>query len=153
MRKASSSSRILRIAVRAGVVLGAALAICITGVVGYENVAALRSAEASASLLARGKDVFARNCALCHGENLAGHAKGAPLDAPPLDKPGFAFFFYTMPKDMEGFIAGLAGSGRGNMPPFQGVLSHEDLASAAYYIGRVNLGRVGGSREQAPSGR
>lgn len=145
----TSLLRIARMLARAGVVLLAALAIGIAGVVGYEYAAARRSDAEEASLLVHGKDVFSRNCVLCHGANLAGHVPGAPLDAPPLKKFGFAFWYSAMPKDMEKFIAGLAGSGRGKMPPFQAILPPEDLASVAFYIRQVNRGRAGGPKEAA----
>ncbi len=79
---------------------------------------------------------------------MQGHVRGAIVDAPPLDKPGFAFWFYAMPKDMEGFIAGLVGSGRRQMPAFGQALTPADLRSLAVHIHRVNIGAVLAPGEQ-----
>jgi mono/diheme cytochrome c family protein len=45
-----------------------------------------------------------------------------------------------MPKDMEGFLAGLIGTGRGQMPAFQALLTAEQRAAVAAYLRQVNTG-------------
>jgi mono/diheme cytochrome c family protein len=115
----------------------AILLVFVAGLVAYEHAAA--KPEAEERLAAdEGRMLFIANCIPCHGANLQGHVPNAPFDAPPLRKPGFAFYFYTMPKDMEGFIAGLIGTGRGQMPPFQKVLKPDQRAALAAFLRRVN---------------
>lgn len=117
----------------------AALAILACGVVGYEYAVGWRSQQEQERLVARGRALFDTYCARCHGEAMQGHVANAPADAPPLRKPGFAFWYAVMPKDMEGFIAGLIGTGRGRMPPFSSVLTEGDRTGLAAYIHRRNL--------------
>ena len=131
--------RVLRGIAKALALAAAGLLVLAGGVVAYEHAAARPEAEERRAA-DEGRAVFLANCVPCHGANLLGHVPHAPFDAPPLRKPGFAFYFYTMPKDMEGFLAGLIGSGRGQMPAFQSVLSAEQRAALAAYLRRVNTG-------------
>jgi mono/diheme cytochrome c family protein len=117
----------------------AGLLVLAGGVVAYEYGAAKPAAEERRAAQ-QGRSLFAANCVPCHGADLLGHVPKAPFDAPPLRKPGFAFYFYTMPKDMEGFLAGLIGTGRGQMPAFQGLLTAEQRAAVAAYLRQVNTG-------------
>jgi mono/diheme cytochrome c family protein len=132
-----------RLAARIGRVLAiflGVLAVAIFGIVGYEYAAGWRRMPEEERLLDRGRKLYGTYCVPCHGANMQGHVAGAISDAPPLQKPGFAVFFYLMPKDMEGFIAGLVGSGRSQMPGFGQALTAGDLASLAAYIRRANVG-------------
>lgn len=124
------------------------LAVAIVGIVGYEYAAGWRRPPKEERMQDRGRELYGTYCVPCHGAKLQGQVPGAIVDAPPLKKPGFAFWFYAMPKDMEGFIAGLVGSGRRQMPAFGQVLTNGDLDSLAAYIHRANMGPLPAPREQ-----
>jgi mono/diheme cytochrome c family protein len=136
--------KVLRNLLRSALITLCVLVVTALGLVAYEHLAARPAAEEQRAA-EQGRTLFGQNCEPCHGANLLGHVPNAPFDAPPLRKPGFAFYFYTMPKDMEGFIAGLIGTGRGKMPAFQTLLSPEQRAALAAYLRKVNT-----DREQRP---
>jgi mono/diheme cytochrome c family protein len=128
-------TRVLRIL---GFVVAGILILCV-GVTGYEYAAA-RPAVEEQRAAHEGRQLFATYCLPCHGPAMQGHVPNAIQDAPPLKKPGFAIFFYTMPKDMEGFVAGLIGTGRRGMPSFQAILNPDQRASLAAFIRGANTG-------------
>jgi PQQ-dependent dehydrogenase (methanol/ethanol family) len=67
-----------------------------------------------------GKNLFHTYCTACHGDDGLGSHGGANLT--------------TAAKDQK-YIIGTATTGRGDMPPFKGVLSPEQLRDVAGYIG------------------
>jgi mono/diheme cytochrome c family protein len=83
---------------------------------GEESAAAGGAPDAAA-----GKEVFATNCAACHGETGHGGAGGPDLT--------------TMPKAQEQASAEeQVTDGGGGMPPFKGTLSEEEISNVAAYV-------------------
>ncbi|HUJ76863.1 MAG TPA: cytochrome c [bacterium] len=122
--------------------MGIALLVLILGTVGYEYAAGWRSAALDQRLVAEGTALYASHCAVCHGQEMQGQPFSADFAPPPLHKKGWAFWFYVMPKDTEGFMAKLIGSGRRQMPAFDQLLTPEQRLSLAVLIHRVNAGAV-----------
>jgi alcohol dehydrogenase (cytochrome c) len=68
--------------------------------------------------LAEGKRLFTLNCAVCHGDDgKGGHTGGAPLDTV---------------RDLAAAIATVT-NGRGNMPPFRGAFTPEQIRDVSVY--------------------
>jgi heme/copper-type cytochrome/quinol oxidase subunit 2 len=87
-----------------------------SGSEGEESAAAGGAPDAAA-----GKEVFATNCAACHGETGHGGAGGPDLT--------------TMPKAQEQASAEeQVTDGGGGMPPFKGTLSEEEISNVAAYV-------------------
>ncbi len=98
------------------------------------------SPELSAQLQARGKELFADNCASCHGEGGDGKGVCAPFLLPqPRDFTSGTYRFKStpgneMPTDQDLFRTvsiGLHGTG---MPPWQFLLPEEDLWALVAYV-------------------
>lgn len=96
--------------------------------------------ELSAQLQARGKELFAENCASCHGEEGDGKGVCAPFLAPqPRDFTSGTYRFKSTPgnemptdKDLFRTISiGLHGTG---MPPWKFLLPEEDLWALVAYV-------------------
>ncbi len=98
---------------------------------------------ADAAMVAAGKEIYGRTCAVCHGTDLKGQpnwrTRGPDglLPAPPHDETGHTWhhgdgqLFELM---REG-IAALAPPGyRTSMPPYKGVLSDSDIVAVLAYI-------------------
>lgn len=104
-----------------------------------ETPVAARPARADTSL-ARGKQLYGKNCAHCHGEKGDGNGFGAPhLTPPPRDFTAAQFKFRTtatgaLPTDDDLFRVisrGLNGTG---MPPWQYLLTDEERWALVDYI-------------------
>jgi mono/diheme cytochrome c family protein len=78
------------------------------------------AAHAQQGSIATGEEVYAENCATCHGERLRSTGAAPDLKQLPADeKPRFD----TMVRQ-----------GKGQMPAWEGVISDEDLESIWAYI-------------------
>lgn len=111
-------------------------------IVSYETVAGWRSAAEDRALVSEGRTLYGVYCVECHGAQMEGRVFESGMAPPPLKKRGFAFWFYVMPHDMEGFVAGLVGGGRRFMPPLGEVLSAAQRRSLAALIRRANTGEM-----------
>lgn len=124
-------------------IVGWGLLVLIIGTVGYQYVAAHHPASERVAMVERGHALYGTLCHECHGDHMEGrHLPTNDLDVPPLNKRGFKVFFYAMPSGMEGFVAGLIGTGRRGMPPFGATLGEADRRALAMYIHAVNVGDV-----------
>jgi mono/diheme cytochrome c family protein len=120
---------------------GASLLLLVLGAVAYEYAAAYHPPAERTAMLERGRAIYRSICQECHGGQMEGRMIAERnLVVPPLNKPGFRTFFFLMPADMEGFVTGLIGTGRGGMPSFQATLSTEDRRALALLIHAVNVG-------------
>jgi len=94
--------------------------------------------------LARGREVYQKNCAACHGP--AGRGDGpqaAALSPPPASLADSAALAGTSPLDFYRRITvGTAGT---SMPPYEHLLSTEDRWAAAVYAATLHLPRPSGS--------
>ena len=83
-----------------------------------------------AASIAKGKEIFTKNCILCHGEK--GDGKG-PSSATGSIKPA-NFTDKDRMKQSDGAMAYKILSGRGFMPPWDGKLSEDDVWNVINYI-------------------
>jgi cytochrome c oxidase cbb3-type subunit 2 len=90
--------------------------------------------------IARGKKLFADNCAVCHGDDAEGQEGVAPslvdeafLGATP-DLPDAAYFAIISGGSDAKPIAGRAGAKDGGMTAFGGQLSKEDIWSVIAWV-------------------
>jgi len=124
-------------------IVGIGLLALVLGTIGYEYAAAYRPARTRAADLERGRWLYGTLCHDCHGGQMLGRTLPTTnVAVPPLNKPGFRVFFYTMPADMEGFVADLIGTGRGDMPAFGPTVSAADRRALAAFIHAVNVGEA-----------
>jgi mono/diheme cytochrome c family protein len=118
----------------------ALVAVLLAATVGQQYLAAHRPEPERARVLAQGREVYGRICHVCHGERMEGRALPNGAEAPPLVKPGFAFYFWILPSAMEGFLADLIGEGRRQMPSFAAALSPAERQAVAAFIHAANTG-------------
>jgi mono/diheme cytochrome c family protein len=96
--------------------------------------------DSSASALALGAEVYARDCASCHGRNGEGEPNwgvardDGTLPAPPHDSSGHTW--HHADPELLRIIAdgGTAFSEKSNMPGYRGRLSQEDMEAVLRYI-------------------
>ncbi|MDZ3836180.1 MAG: cytochrome c [Rhodospirillales bacterium] len=100
-------------------------------------------AEASAERLERGAEIYAANCASCHGAKLEGQPDwksrlpSGRLPAPPHDASGHTWHH---PDDVlfritrEGPAAVVGGGYESDMPGFAGVLSDDEIRAVLEFI-------------------
>jgi mono/diheme cytochrome c family protein len=136
------------VSARRRTLVGAAIAVAIVAVA----VWALRPAADAGPrlrpddtvLVERGRQVYARHCAACHGANLEGQAdwreRGADglLPAPPHDASGHTWHhpdaqLIAITKLGVARAAGLQDH-RSAMPAFEGVLADEDIVAVLSFI-------------------
>ncbi len=88
--------------------------------------------------IARGKAVFQRNCAGCHGENAQGTADWRkPLDNgryPPPPLNGTAHAWHHSTEELKRFILNGGPPGEGRMPGWEGVLRDQEIDDVLVWI-------------------
>ena len=70
--------------------------------------------------IARGADLFARNCSPCHGAHM--------------DDPNGAFDLRTFPPDQHDRFINSVTNGKNSMPPWGGLLKPEDIEALWSYV-------------------
>jgi len=125
------------------VMLGAVAAGAAFGATKSGGAGMLRADAGNAAQVARGKQVYAAQCAACHGANLEGQPNwrerrpDGKLPAPPHDATGHTWHH---PDDQLFFITkqgtqAIAGPGyKTDMRGFGGVLSDEEIWASLAYI-------------------
>ncbi len=94
-------------------------------------------------VVARGQNIYAAQCASCHGSKLEGQADwrerlpNGRLPAPPHDKAGHTWHhpdaqLFELTK--RGPAAVVGGNYQSDMPAYAGVLSDEDIVAVLSYI-------------------
>ena len=68
----------------------------------------------------RGGDLFARHCATCHGTRMR--------------NPQWAIDLRTFPRDAHGRFVDAVANGKRNMPPWDDVLSAEEIEALWAYV-------------------
>ncbi|MEP4378496.1 MAG: cytochrome c [Alphaproteobacteria bacterium] len=134
------SKRFLLIAILA---IGAVAAVVYLAIGKPAAEATLSADPANASLVALGQQVYASQCAACHGANLEGQAnwrtrkENGRLPAPPHDAPGHTWHH----DDISLFqltkfgLAALVGQPvESDMPIFDGKLTDEEIWASLAYI-------------------
>ena len=85
---------------------------------------------AKADRKASGKDLYARNCARCHGADGKGQTDlGQKLDVPDLSISG--------PRMSAGKISGVIANGKGDMPGYGKKLTKKEIAGIAAYVRKL----------------
>jgi mono/diheme cytochrome c family protein len=77
-------------------------------------------AKIAAGKIAAGEDVFNNNCAVCHGDRLAGN--------------GQAFDLRRLMADERPRFDNSVRNGKNQMPPWKGVLNDEEIDQLWHYI-------------------
>lgn len=107
----------------------------------YASIAA--TAVASADVIAQGRQVYAEQCAACHGADLEGQPDwrmrlpSGRLPAPPHDRSGHTWHhpdevLFRIVK--EGTAAVVGGGYESDMPSFADVLSDAEISAVLDYI-------------------
>ena len=92
--------------------------------------------------LARGRDVYQKSCAGCHGLTGRGDGPQAPALSPPPANLSDSALAGTSPLDFYRRITvGTAGT---SMPPYEHMLSSEERWAVALYAATLRLPRAGG---------
>ena len=81
---------------------------------------ATHAQEFSAPQIKQGADIFARNCAACHGVRMK--------------NPEGAFDLLTFPKDQPGRFRNSVSKGKNSMPPWEGLLNPEQIDALWAYV-------------------
>lgn len=81
---------------------------------------ATHAQEFSEQKIKSGAELFARNCAACHGVRMK--------------NPEGAFDLLTFPKDQPGRFRNSVGKGKNSMPPWEGLLSPEQIDALWAYV-------------------
>jgi cytochrome c553 len=106
------------------------------GMGGYDEVLELKDSipPSTPESITKGQEVYAANCALCHGDTGMGDgAGGAALDPPPrnLTVPGEYKYGHM---DLALYRTGTYGVEGTGMSPFEGMVSVEDMWAVGHYI-------------------
>jgi len=122
-------------------VLGAGLAVA--GYVLLVGAGPSRADADNPELVALGRAVYAEHCAACHGKNLEGESDwrtpkaDGTLPAPPHDESGHTWhhgdellFLYTKAGGEAVVPAGF----KSGMPPFEGILTDEEIWAVLAFI-------------------
>jgi mono/diheme cytochrome c family protein len=103
----------------------------------FDQAAAIGNPVPRAPGLERGRQVFAVNCAACHGKD--GHGQSVVAEhfrargfVPPVD-----FSSARAQNRTDGELYWIIVNGLGNMPPFGDLLQDDDIWSAVYAIREV----------------
>lgn len=92
--------------------------------------------------IANGKELYAQNCASCHGSDLKGQSdwkrmqENGRMPAPPHDKTGHTWhhadgqLFRLTKLGVSGVVSGY----ESDMPAFEGILSDADIRATLAYI-------------------
>ena len=126
-------------------VLGALLLVGGTAMIGLLWVGSDQSAPAEATVewIDRGREIYADNCASCHGENLEGQANwksrlpSGRLPAPPHDASGHTWHHpdsVLIRITREGPAAIVGGGYESDMPGFADVLSDDEIRAVLDFI-------------------
>lgn len=130
----------LRNTVGSGLVVGG---IILAVFAGWRYAGTASTAVASADVIAQGRQIYADQCAACHGADLEGQpdwrtplASGR-LPAPPHDESGHTWHhpdevLFRIVK--EGTAAVVGGGYESDMPGFAGVLSDAEIRAVLDYI-------------------
>lgn len=104
------------------------------GMTGYEEVKAMTVPPSSPEVVARGKELYAANCALCHGEKgLGDGAGGANLDPPPRNLTLTDEYKYGH-LELALFRTGNYGIDGTGMAPWDGIIEPADQWAIGHYI-------------------
>ena len=87
---------------------------------GVSATAQMRAPEFPAKQIKRGADLFARNCATCHGTRMR--------------NPQWAVDLRTFPHDGHARFVDSVTNGKRNMPPWDDVLSAEEIEALWAYV-------------------
>jgi mono/diheme cytochrome c family protein len=103
----------------------------------------LQNNSAATQTIAQGQAIYAEHCASCHGANLEGQpdwqeplATGR-MPAPPHDETGHTWHhpdsvLFNIVK--KGTAAVVGGGYESDMPPFEGILSDDDISAVLVFI-------------------
>jgi mono/diheme cytochrome c family protein len=78
------------------------------------------AAQAQETEIARGSQIYAKNCATCHGARMVG--------------PEWAIDLKTFPKDERARFIDAVTHGKGGMPPWGDVLKPDEIAALWTYV-------------------
>jgi len=108
-----------------------------------EAQAIVNPLQPTPDIVAAGKDIFTKNCQVCHG--IAGENK--PLAIPPVSPRDIADAIFQ--NQTNGSLFFKISNGRGGMPQFKTVLKEEQLWSLIHYIRTFSGGIYPGAGETA----
>lgn len=141
--KALFKSRNVQLSLIAGLAALVALGVTVTLT---EKRPPQEGVSANLAQLAKGKSIYAKHCANCHGANLEGQPNwqeplaDGKLPAPPHDASGHTW--HHPDKTIAGLIkcglAPYAGDDyKSNMPAFRGILNDAEIAAVVAYLRNV----------------
>lgn len=106
------------------------------GMAGYDEVVEMADSvpPATPEAIAKGKELYAQNCALCHGaEGLGDGDGGASLDPPPRNLTATDEYKYGH-LELALYRTGTYGIEGTGMAPWDGIISPEDQWAIGHYI-------------------
>jgi mono/diheme cytochrome c family protein len=109
------------------------------GLNGYEETLKLEVPQPTKEQMTQGAELYKSNCALCHGENGFGDGDGgASLDPPPRNLTAVDDYKYGRLEHGIFRTAkyGIEGTG---MPPWDGILSEEELWAVTFHVRALQL--------------
>lgn len=109
------------------------------GMAGFTEVSQLSVPPSTPEALARGKELYSVNCALCHGDNLAGDGSArGHLDPPPSDLRNSPKYKYghLEPAIFRTTMYGIEGTG---MAPWDGILTPDEVWDVTHYVRSMQI--------------
>lgn len=104
------------------------------GMAGYDEVLAMEVPPSSPEVVAKGKEVFAANCATCHGDAGKGDGPaGANLDPPPRDLTAADDYKYGH-MALAVYRTGAYGIEGTGMAPLGDVLEPDEMWAVTHYV-------------------